>query len=151
MNEVFEHLKKEGREYIGKIISDIEPENIDAVFDSIEENMMAGAKILIEKLIQQSKEKEMNHWEMQSELEDIRHELAMYISAPPPVPNETDEFIDEVIAFGKEQGKISRYQIQRKWKLGYFRAGRILKELSERGYINGNDIEIPGTIFIFLK
>lgn len=148
MNEVVEHLEKESRNYIGQAISEIEPENVDAAFEAMQTDMMVGAQIVILKLIEKSKAEEMNHWEMQQELEDIRHHLQMHISPPPPVAKETDEFLNKVIVRFTPYGKITRTEIQLQFKIGYFQAGRVLEQLAEKGIIDKGDFDNPDAVFV---
>lgn len=138
-NEIVEHLEKESRNYIGQAIAEIDPEYVDAAVEAMQADMFVGAQILIHKLIDKFTSEEMNHWELKQELEDVRHHLAMKISPPPAPPRETDEFLNEVIKHFGNTGEISRTEIQRKWKLGYFRAGRILQQIAERNLIEKDE------------
>jgi len=49
--------------------------------------------------------------------------------------DESDELIDEAIAFIVKKGSASGSMLQRKFKIGYNRAARIIEELEERGIV----------------
>ena len=51
--------------------------------------------------------------------------------------NEVDPFLDEAIETVIETGQASTSFIQRKFKVGYARAGRIIDQMEERGIISG--------------
>ena len=48
-----------------------------------------------------------------------------------------DEFLEEAIDKVVESGQASTAFIQRKFKVGYARAGRIIDQMEERGVISG--------------
>ncbi|MCR5145802.1 MAG: hypothetical protein K6B70_00405 [Clostridia bacterium] len=50
---------------------------------------------------------------------------------------ETDPLLEEAMEFVIETGQASTSFIQRKFKIGYARAGRIIDQLEERGIISG--------------
>ncbi len=51
--------------------------------------------------------------------------------------NEVDELLDEAIEMCIESGQASTSYIQRRFKVGYARAGRIIDQMEERGIISG--------------
>ena len=51
--------------------------------------------------------------------------------------DETDPFLMDAIDAVVEQGTASTSFIQRKFKVGYARAGRIIDQMEERGIISG--------------
>ena len=51
--------------------------------------------------------------------------------------NESDPFLEEAIETVIETGQASTSFIQRKFKVGYARAGRIIDQMEERGIISG--------------
>ena len=56
-----------------------------------------------------------------------------------PSNDRDDEFLDQAIALAKERGKISASFIQRKLRLGYNRAARIVETMEEQKLISGPD------------
>lgn len=81
MAEFFDKFEKKTRDYIGAIVVDVKPKHVDAVFNSIQENCVAGAKFLLDGLIERTEKEELNHWEMKLLLEEIRHDIAMYVKS----------------------------------------------------------------------
>jgi len=79
MKEIIEELDFQTRNYIGKIIDDIEPENIDDVVEAIQTDMFVGANFLLNYINEKFQNEEMNFWELKQELENIRHELSIYL------------------------------------------------------------------------
>ena len=51
--------------------------------------------------------------------------------------DETDPLLDEAIEMCVESGQASTSYIQRRFKVGYARAGRIIDQMEERGIISG--------------
>ena len=51
--------------------------------------------------------------------------------------DETDSLLDEAIEMCVESGQASTSYIQRRFKVGYARAGRIIDQMEERGIISG--------------
>ena len=51
--------------------------------------------------------------------------------------DDTDPFLQEAIDTVVETGQASTSFIQRKFKVGYARAGRIIDQMEERGVISG--------------
>lgn len=59
-----------------------------------------------------------------------------------------DDKLPEAIEIAMENGTISTSQIQRKLRLGYSRAGRIIDEMEERGIISGPDGSKPRKVLL---
>lgn len=60
---------------------------------------------------------------------------------------ETDPIIEEVIDFAQSNGQISTSLVQRKFRLGYNRASRIIDEMEERGICGPMDGAKPRKVF----
>lgn len=60
---------------------------------------------------------------------------------------EIDPLIDEIIEFAQQNGQISTSLIQRKFRLGYNRASRIIDELEERGICSPMDGAKPRKVY----
>jgi len=59
-----------------------------------------------------------------------------------------DDMLPKAIELAVENGSISTSQLQRKLRLGYSRAGRIIDEMEERGIISGPDGSKPRKVLI---
>ncbi len=57
--------------------------------------------------------------------------------------SDADEFLTDAIELAVSQGSASASMIQRKFKVGYARAGRIIDQMEERGIISGYDGSKP--------
>ena len=62
--------------------------------------------------------------------------------------DETDPFLMDAIDAVVEQGTASTSFIQRKFKVGYARAGRIIDQMEERGIISGYQGSKPREVLI---
>ncbi|MGL5256820.1 MAG: DNA translocase FtsK [Proteocatella sp.] len=60
---------------------------------------------------------------------------------------ESDPLIDEVIEFAQQNGQISTSLVQRKFRLGYNRASRIIDEMEERGICGPIDGAKPRKVY----
>lgn len=60
---------------------------------------------------------------------------------------DTDPIIEEVIEFAQSNGQISTSLVQRKFRLGYNRASRIIDEMEERGICGPMDGAKPRKVF----
>lgn len=60
---------------------------------------------------------------------------------------EIDPLIDEVIEFAQQNGQISTSLVQRRFRLGYNRASRIIDEMEERGICGPIDGAKPRKVF----
>ena len=62
--------------------------------------------------------------------------------------DDCDEFLMEAIDLAVNMGQISASMIQRKFKVGYARAGRIVDQMEERGIISGHQGSKPRQVLI---
>ena len=62
--------------------------------------------------------------------------------------DDCDEFLMEAIELAVNMGQISASMIQRKFKVGYARAGRIVDQMEERGIISGHQGSKPRQVLI---
>ena len=62
--------------------------------------------------------------------------------------NEIDPFLMEAIDIVIETGQVSTSFIQRRFKVGYARAGRIIDQMEERGIISGYQESKPRKVLI---
>ena len=60
---------------------------------------------------------------------------------------ESDPIIEDVIEFAQSNGQISTSLVQRKFRLGYNRASRIIDEMEERGICGPMDGAKPRKVF----
>lgn len=65
---------------------------------------------------------------------------------PDEIDNEADELLPKAIEIAISIGQISTAMIQRKLKLGYSRAGRIIDQMEARGIISGADGSKPRNV-----
>lgn len=63
-------------------------------------------------------------------------------------PGDCDEFLAEAIDMAITGGSISTSLLQRRFKIGYNRAGRIVDQMEERGIISGLDGNKPRRVLI---
>jgi len=49
---------------------------------------------------------------------------------------EADEMLKDCLDYAKSEGKISRSLLQRNFRLGYFRAGRIMAQIEAEGILD---------------
>ena len=62
--------------------------------------------------------------------------------------DEYDELYDEAVAFVCEAGKASSSMIQRKFKIGYNRAARIIDVMEQEGVIGAADGARPRQVLV---
>ncbi len=62
--------------------------------------------------------------------------------------DDCDEFLTEAIELAVNMGQISASMIQRKFKVGYARAGRIVDQMEDRGIISGHQGSKPRQVLI---
>lgn len=62
--------------------------------------------------------------------------------------DEIDPLYDEVVNFAIDQGKVSTSLVQRKFRIGYNRASRIMDAMEEKGVIAPSDGVRPRTVLI---
>ncbi len=66
-----------------------------------------------------------------------------------PIPDEeVDEFLEQAIEMVVNDGQASASYIQRKFKVGYARAARIIDQLEERGIVGGHEGSKPRKVLI---
>ncbi len=111
----------------GAFVSD---EEVEKIVDFVKQNGTATYSEEILETIENSKktEKEL----MQEQAED----------------DDTDPFLMDAIDAVVEQGQASTSFIQRKFKVGYARAGRIIDQMEERGIISGYQGSKPREVLI---
>ena len=69
-----------------------------------------------------------------------------------PINDDIDDPIyDEVVKFAIETGKVSASLLQRRFRLGYNRAARIVDLLEERGIIGPQNGSKPREVLVKLK
>jgi DNA segregation ATPase FtsK/SpoIIIE, S-DNA-T family len=93
-------------------------------------------------------------WGRQGEPE-FREELLEEIAAPEGAESEDDEFhpnedplLEEAIALVAQMGTASTSMLQRRLRLGYTRAGRLIDMLERRGIISGYEGSKPRQVLI---
>lgn len=64
------------------------------------------------------------------------------------VEDDTDPFLNDAIETVIETGQASTSFIQRRFKVGYARAGRIIDQMEERGIISGYEGSKPRTVLM---
>lgn len=62
--------------------------------------------------------------------------------------SEVDSLYDEVVEFAIEQGKVSTSLVQRKFRIGYNRASRIIDAMEENGVVGASDGVRPRTVLL---
>lgn len=70
------------------------------------------------------------------------------IERTPNSDEHVDEFLEKAIELVVEDGQASASYIQRKFKVGYSRAARIIDQLEERGIIGGHEGSKPRKVLI---
>lgn len=66
----------------------------------------------------------------------------------PLTEEDKDEMFEKVAAFAREEGRISTSSMQRKFKVGYGRAARIIDQLEETGVVGPADGKNPWRIVV---
>lgn len=66
----------------------------------------------------------------------------------PDEKDDGDELLPQAIEIAAELGQISTAMIQRKLKVGYSRAGRIIDQMEERGIISGANGSKPRQVYV---
>ncbi len=76
-------------------------------------------------------------------------EIIEKINSPKSASSDyNDELFDEAVTLAMERGQISTSMIQRKLRIGYARAGRMVDEMEERGIISPADGSRPRNVLI---
>ncbi len=85
-------------------------------------------------------------------LMNVGSESTDSVSGVAPFNDDTDDPIyDEVVKFALETGKVSASLLQRRFRLGYNRAARIVDLLEERGIIGPQNGSKPREVLVKLK
>ncbi|NMC57031.1 MAG: cell division protein FtsK, partial [Eubacteriaceae bacterium] len=81
--------------------------------------------------------------------ESYSEEVIEKITSPKSVVSDyDDELFDEAVNLAIERGQISTSMIQRKMRIGYARAGRMVDEMESRGIISPADGSRPRNVLI---
>lgn len=87
----------------------------------------------------------------QQHLESKMHksnEILEEIEKTPNAEEKVDEFLEQAIEMVVNDGQASTSYIQRKFKVGYSRAARIVDQLEERGIVGGHEGSKPRKVLI---
>lgn len=77
-----------------------------------------------------------------------QNEIINEIDKAPSQDEEVDEFLEQAIEMVVNDGQASASYIQRKFKVGYARAARIIDQLEERGIVSGHEGSKPRKVLI---
>lgn len=77
-----------------------------------------------------------------------QNEIINEIEKTPDQDEEVDEFLEQAIEMVVNDGQASASYIQRKFKVGYARAARIVDQLEERGIVGGHEGSKPRKVLI---
>ncbi len=91
------------------------------------------------------------HSEENSYSEDLAEHIERCSSGeghPPDEQEDGDELLPSAIELAVEAGQISTSMIQRRLKVGYARAGRIIDQMEMRGIISGADGSKPRQVYM---
>ncbi len=80
-------------------------------------------------------ERIINHWQSQSNLEDDYSITAPWESFVESQSSSKDNLLDQAIHLVQEEGYASTSRLQRKLRIGFPRAARLMDELEERGVV----------------
>jgi len=87
--------------------------------------------------------------EQQIEIKSQRSkEIIEEIEKTPNLEEKVDEFLEQAIEMVVNDGQASASYIQRKFKVGYSRAARIIDQLEERGIVGGHEGSKPRKVLI---
>ena len=100
----------------------------------------------VERVVDSIKQKQTAEYD-DAVIEDIKSGKEMNIGSENKTGFE-DELLPKAMEIALEKGQISTSNIQRRLRLGYSRAGRIIDEMEERGFISGPDGSRPRTVLI---
>jgi len=76
------------------------------------------------------------------------NEIMEEIEKTPTTNEKVDEFLEQVVEMVVNDGQASASYIQRKFKVGYSRAARIIDQLEERGIVGGHEGSKPRKVLI---
>ncbi|MGB4440140.1 MAG: DNA translocase FtsK 4TM domain-containing protein [Sedimentibacter sp.] len=77
-----------------------------------------------------------------------QNEIIEEIEKSPAQNEEVDEFLEQAVEMVVNDGQASASYIQRKFKVGYARAARIIDQLEERGIVGGHEGSKPRKVLI---
>lgn len=87
--------------------------------------------------------------EQQIEIKTNRSdEIIEEIEKSPSQDEQVDEFLEQAVEMVVNDGQASASYIQRKFKVGYSRAARIIDQLEERGIVGGHEGSKPRKVLI---
>lgn len=86
--------------------------------------------------------------EQQIEIKTNQSEIINEIEKTPNSDEEVDEFLEQAVEMVVMDGQASASYIQRKFKVGYARAARIIDQLEERGIVGGHEGSKPRKVLI---
>ncbi|MBP1925305.1 S-DNA-T family DNA segregation ATPase FtsK/SpoIIIE [Sedimentibacter acidaminivorans] len=76
------------------------------------------------------------------------NEIIEEIEKTPTPKEKVDEFLEQAVEMVVNEGQASASYIQRKFKVGYSRAARIIDQLEERGIVGGHEGSKPRKVLI---
>ncbi len=77
-----------------------------------------------------------------------QNEIINEIEKAPSQDEDVDEFLEQAIEMVVNDGQASASYIQRKFKVGYARAARIIDQLEERGIVSGHEGSKPRKVLV---
>jgi S-DNA-T family DNA segregation ATPase FtsK/SpoIIIE len=80
-------------------------------------------------------ERIINHWQSQSDFEDDYLTTAPWVNFIEAQNSSKDDLLDQAIQLVREDGFASTSRLQRKMRIGFPRAARLMDELEERGVV----------------
>ncbi|MET6758972.1 DNA translocase FtsK [Pseudoalteromonas sp. NCIMB_1079] len=83
-----------------------------------------------------------------SEQDDGNESLIAEHNAKHKDSNGNDAFYEEAKAFAIEQGQVSISRTQRKFRIGYNRAARLIEQLEDNGIVSAPDYKGQRTVLI---
>jgi S-DNA-T family DNA segregation ATPase FtsK/SpoIIIE len=87
--------------------------------------------------------------EQQIELKTPKcNDIMKEIEKNPEQPEDVDEFLEQAVEMVVNDGQASASYIQRKFKVGYSRAARIIDQLEDRGIVGGHEGSKPRKVLI---